>query len=269
LLWSEDRIAWDGAGLTLDRRIGPFRSRLDVAAADVRQVRLLVRDESLAVVRTTDVVRLTGLGTAPERREVRDALRSGLGVGTRPRRALAGAELPQGWQTTQDESGVLLLARSGARRPVQAGVLWTIAGATGAYLAYSLRLALAARHHHPGSLAALGLLTLLFLALATGAFWLSHGGSAIALGVHWIEFRRHWARRRWVDRVEHPFLRVERSLDSDGDEHAHLVVLDGRRRLRVASAMNGHDEVVMLARWVAARTGARLEIAREFDEDAA
>jgi hypothetical protein len=113
------------------------------------------------------------------------------------------------------------------------------------------------------------MLTLVFLGLVVGASYLSHGGTAIAIGSHWVEFRRHWYQRRWVERMNAPILRVERSIDTDGDEHANRVVVgDAGRRRGVTSAMNGHTEVVMLARWMAARSGAKLEIAREF-EDAA
>ena len=178
------------------------------------------------------------------------------------------AELPLGWDARPDDHGVMVLVRDRASRPVSAGVLWTLAVLVGAGLAWGIHSALT-QPTAPGGISGLFMLTLAFLALVTGASWLSHGGTVIAIGAHWVEFRRHWFQRRWIERMNQPILRVERSVDSDGDEHANLVVVgDAGRRRGVTSAMNAHVEVVMLARWMAARTGAKLEIAREF-EDAA
>jgi hypothetical protein len=263
MLWSEDRLSWDGMELRREERVGPFRGRRTFPAAEIRAIRLHARDGALVLARARDVVTLTRLGTREQRLEVCDALRAVFASAP-----VAGSELPIGWDATPDEHGAMVLVRDRVHRPARAAIMWALAGLAGAGLAYGIYLT-ATQPTVPGTTGGIVMLGFLFLGLATGASWYSHGGSAIAIGAHWVEFRRHWAHRRWIERVQQPILRVERTVDSDGDEHANLVVVgDAGRRRGVASAMNSHAEIVMLARWIAARSGVKLEVAREF-EDAA
>ena len=61
LLWSEDGVSWDSTGVTLDRRVGPFRSRRSLAAAEVREVRLHAHDRALVIGCGREVVEVTAL----------------------------------------------------------------------------------------------------------------------------------------------------------------------------------------------------------------
>ncbi len=94
LLASEDRIAWDGEGVEIFRRIGPFRRRRRWRAEKIEHVSLSRPDRALLLHTRRATHALTRWGSKAERAAVCDDLRRALGIAAREGAKAAAREAP-------------------------------------------------------------------------------------------------------------------------------------------------------------------------------
>jgi hypothetical protein len=255
LLASEDRIAWDGAGVEINRRLGPFRFRRAWRAEQIEHVSLSRPDRALLLHTPRATYALTEWGSKAERGEVRDEIRRVLGSTARAAAEAGDPEVPAGWVVSPASEGGTLLVRDPAARRGRAAAAWsvTIALAAGAAFAWSRGLL-------DGSAALAALLVL--CACAAGSAWASLGGTRIVVREGEIEFRPARLTGRSNTTLREARLSVEHTTDDDGDDWFELQARSGDQRRTIDRRMNESERVLQLARWIAAQSGAPLDLGR-------
>jgi len=260
LLSSEDHVAWDGSGLEVFRRVGPFRRRRAWRAAQIEHVSLSRSDHALLVHTPRATHALTEWGSKAERAAVRDEIRRVLKSGVHTK--AVGPLIPEGWTASPSGHEAMLLARDPAARRGQVAAAWLATVALGAaavaawqrgYLDVSLGLGEGA-----GTLAALVFLG----ACVAGSAWLTWGGMRVLVRQGEIEFRSGPLMGRGAETLKKPRLTVEHTTDEDGDDWFELQARTGDRRRTIYRRMNEVESILQLARWIAGRTGAPLDLGR-------
>ena len=257
---SEDRVAWDGTGVEIRRRLGPFRSRRTWHAEQIEHVSLSRPDRALLLHTPRATYALTEWGSKAERADVRDEIRDVLGSAARAASEAGDREVPAGWEASPESDGGTLLVRDPAARRGRAAAAWsmTIALAAGATFAWS-------RGVLDGSWALAALLAL--CACAAGSVWASLGGTRIVVREGEIEFRPAPLTGRSNATIREARLCVEHTTDDDGDDWFELQARSGDERRTIDRRMNESERVLQLARWIAARSGAPLDLGRGVEDD--
>jgi hypothetical protein len=154
------------------------------------------------------------------------------------------------------EGGLVRLSRSDPQtRRVGATVAWTIVGLTGLVWFGSIRIGAGV-----GSVVALAL-TLLLGFWAAWVTW-SHREWQVRHGQ--ITSHRRFAGWRRERMFQSGRLEVERSTDSDNDDHYHLRVLDAQGKRTIASEIHDDADIVDLGKWLSALTGFPLTLPHAF-----
>jgi hypothetical protein len=259
LLASEDRVAWDGAGVEIFRRLGPFRTRRRWSAEQIEHVSLSRPDRALLLHTPRATYALTEWGTRAERAEVRDEIRSVLGSTARAAAEAGEAEVPRGWVASPEADGGTLLVRDPAARRGRAAAAWggTMVLAAGAALAWTRELL-----DGPRALGAF----LALCACAAGSVWASLGGTRFVVREGEIEFRPARITGRSSVTLREARLSVEHTTDDDGDDWFELQVRSGDERRTIDRRMNESERVLQLARWIAAHSGAPLDLGRGVED---
>ena len=256
---SEDRLEWDGAGIEVLHRTGPFRSRRSWRADQIEHLSLSRADRALLVHTRRATHALTPWGTKRQRAAVCDEIRRAL---RSPGRALAkpaGAEPPRGWVSSPaGEGGTRLRRDLGRRAPLAWFATGTLAAA--AAIAWSNGSLDVAWLPVAGG-GAVAAAAAVALATAASARY-SFGGTEVVFRKGEIEFRRGplaWGARETLK----PFrLYVGHTTDDDGDDWFELQARSGDRHRAIEREMNDSETVLLLARWLADRSGADLDIGR-------
>lgn len=256
-----DEVRWDHEGIEVVRRAGPFASRRRLAWAEVRGGLSRRRGRLVAHTRRGPAT-IAALGTAGERDELAALLASawrearGGEAETRP----AFEQAPEGWTVETADDGRPLLTNDARSRRTAALVLALVAlflGMAGASIAGAARA--------PGAWVGAAVLGCLALLAAAGAAW---------SGLVRVELRPAPGQLRRVERIfgrertrdlSPARLRLERSLDADGDECWELVAIGPDERLSLASNSNGPGPARHLGLWLAARMQVELENGSEHD----
>ena len=102
---SEDRVEWDGAGIEVHHRTGPFRARRSWRTDQIEHLSLSRSDRALLLhtARATHV--LTPWGSKRQRAAVRDEIQRALKTSTRALAKPAGPEPPRGWVASPASGG--------------------------------------------------------------------------------------------------------------------------------------------------------------------
>ena len=260
LLWAWDRLEYDGAGLRLMSRVGPFVIRREWASDAIRGIATRRRDSALVIDEGSRIHVLTSFGARAEREALRDELRKVLGVASRAPAAADATDLPEDWESERDEAGTLRRFRRRAIRAAQVRVAWNAAAAVAVLAGHGPLSALRDGSWGAGETALVLIVTPLLLLFVGLSLWLSHGREDIGVHAGALEFRRRFLGRTRAVAVRPARLHVARNVDGDGDEWFRLRALDGARRRTLDRAMNAPERVVRLGRWLAAHTGLPLDI---------
>lgn len=255
LLWAEERLALEPDGVLVTRRLGPFLTRQKLARDEIRRVYVLPSTGALMAQVGTNTMKLTELGTAAERMEAADRLRSELRLTDEP--SATGEALPEGWQEMRDFRGDVIVVPDLRTRRLQAWIVTVIAALVGGGLFLLVRSSL-----HNENLWALTLMVGAFACwLAWQALWLHRGRK------EWrIERGRlvHQRRFGWTvtELGETRALELTESRDGDGDYwyrlEAPLTDQPGKkpgRRVTLQQVMHDPTEPRGLGLYLAKRAG--------------
>lgn len=264
---SEDRIAWDGTGVELFRRTGPFRSRRSWRSDQIEHLSLSRSDRALLLHTARATVALTEWGSKAERQgvcdEIRKVLRNPSRVTSRP----PGQEVPEGWVALAAPPDGTRLLKDPASRSRRAGAVWVftigLAGAAAAgYMMGTLDGFLGLGEGMVVVLAAF-----FVLAGVAGGAWLAFGGTELILREGSLELRRGWLAGGSSETLKRLKLSIEHSTDADGDDWFELQARSGEQRRTLDRGMDESEELIELGRWIAQRTGAPLDIKRGVETD--
>jgi hypothetical protein len=263
LVWSEDRILARADGVSVQHRMGPFRTRREVARQDIRWIETAPRSAVLVAETAAKTIQLSNLGSREERAEVAAMLRGRFGMTEHPDPTSEPGALPEGWVETSLPEGGFALTSDPARRHAKARAVTAIAMLSGA-VAVGLAI------HTWNSAAALPLFVMF---------------SAAAAGIAWGAWRLHHVRGEWVieggrmvlrrrsgstvrDLFEGRSLELTVTTDSDGDEWYALDALasaepepeaalgghrPGRTRHRITQMIHDPSTPRHLGVWLAQR----------------
>jgi hypothetical protein len=199
---------------------------------------------------------LTEWGSKAERAAVRDEIQKVLKSGAATR--AVGPGIPPDWAASPAGEGAVLLARTGRRGRVVAAWCATGALAVGAYFAWQRGYLDVSWGLGEGAGA---LAALLFLcACAAGSAWLSLGGARVVVRKGQIEFRSLAGGSN--ETLRKPKLAIEHTTDEDGDDWFELQARSGERRRTIDRRMNEAERILQLARWIAERSEAPLDLGR-------
>jgi len=267
LLSGEDRVVWDSDGVEIYRRIGPFRSRRRWRVEKIEHVSLSRPHRALLLHTRRATHALTRWGSKAERAAVRDELRRALGIPAREEAKSAGTETPKGWVSTPTPEGAWLLVRDPAIRRRQAAVAWSVTLGLAAGAVFAFGPGLVQGTWETGEALAAVAAALVLALFAFGSAWLSQGGTEMVVRPGEIEIRKRFFSRRSSQKLKPLRLRVEHSTDSDGDDWFELQARAGLDRRTIARRMNESESVLGLARWIAAKSGAPLDVGRGVEEE--
>jgi len=255
LTWSEDVLIARSDGLTLSRRLGPFRPRRELAKQDLRWITLRPRAGALVAETATATVELTSLWTREERGELAALLRREYHL---EERASGAAVLPLGWQEIITPEGVPALVVDLAHRATQARV----AGGVGVLFATIAAVLTVDATRDPSRFPLAALAVLATVLLAWGTLWLARGRVEWRIGNGRLTLQRRYG-PGLRELFEARALELTMSTDGDGDEWFALVAVAstssppgraGRHsRRRVHHAMNDAAAPRRLGEWLAAR----------------
>ena len=282
---SEDRVEWDDSGVTVHRRVGPFRARKTWRAERIEHVSLGRSDRTLTLHTTRGARVLTEWGSKAERAAVCEEVRAAFGLaaaeGTRRRMgkraeakprdrrkpalklirgagARAGAGPPAGWVALPAEDGATRLVRDPAARRARVLGAWTAtaalaAAAVTAYGSGAMDVGWAPE-------VALAALAILAIVLAAGrSAWLTFADTEIVVRPRAIEVCPGLRASRVLDPVR---FSVEHSTDSDGDDWFELHARAGFEHVVLERRMNESEPVLALAHWLARQSAAPLDLGR-------
>jgi len=257
---SEDHVAWDGSGVEVFRRTGPFRRRRAWRSEQIDHVSLGRWDHALLLHTPRATHALTEWGSMVERAAVRDEIRRVLRSGIHTR--AAAAAVPAGWVASESGEDTMVLARDPAQRRARAGAAWTATAALTAVAVFAWQRGyLDASWGLGEGAAALAALAALCACVA-GSAWLSLGGTQIAVRKGEIEFRPGLLAGSGAETLRKPRLAIEHTTDEDGDDWFELQARSGERRRTIDRRMNEAEQTLQLARWIAERSEAPLDLGR-------
>jgi hypothetical protein len=254
LLWAEDRFTVHPRGVTLTRRLGPFRSTRELPREAVRAVYVRLYQTALMAQVGQERLELSTLGTTEERTETAALIREAF---TLPDRngPLPSEALPDSWKEVPAPEGGALLVPDPKRRHGQALAL-SMVTAGGWIVAGSLARD-AFRNPSLGALAAMSLAAVFWLTWKT--VWLWRGRK------EWrMEAGRLVQQRRFDGRVtvlgEGRRLELTDSTDSDGDHWYDLAaVSDSGTRRSLLHTIHDPTDPRLLGEWLARRAGIPLD----------
>jgi hypothetical protein len=224
LLWSEDRIIANGAGLTLASSRGPFRIRREFPRDEVRRILIATKNGGLAVETTKGQFLLSRNGSPAVRAEAIRVLEAELGLSAAISRSepareaevwVAGevVELPKGWQEIITPEGEKALVPDVAIRKKQARMVSIFGLAMAAAAVFA-----ASQLRHGFAAIPFALITTFFtVGLASGAVWLSRGRMEWRIGSGRITLRRRFG-ATVKDLFEAVRLELSVKTDSDSDD---------------------------------------------------
>lgn len=263
LVWAEDRVLARPDGLTLERRLGPFRSRRQLARTDLRWIETAPRTATLVAETSAKTVELSRLGSRDDREGAARMLREWLGMSERVDPTTDPGLLPEGWEeATLPEGGVALVSDPRQRR-AQARAVTAIAAAAGGVTVF-----LAIRAWSDASLVPLlALVAAASAGMCWGAWRLHHIRGEWAIGGGRITLRRR-SGPRLRDLFVGRSLELSVSRDSDGDEWYALDALDvetrgeapagrgpSKSRHRITQSIHDPSTPRHLGAWLAQRAG--------------
>jgi hypothetical protein len=162
--------------------------------------------------------------------------------------------------------GARVLMRSPSQRRARAVLVWILALLAGGGWVGMVADSLAEPPDDPGAFVGMALLGTFAALLLGAASWLTFGRTELRLASQSLQVRRHFGPRSWTQAFDPPHLRIERSTDSDGDEHFTLVVRSGRQRHHLAQSVDQAGPVIYLGRWIAEQTGTHLDLAPDVED---
>lgn len=265
LLAGRDEVLLRGDGLVLSAGwLG--RGRREVSRGEMSGLEIRSNGGALVLhLRDGKTVSLSSLGTLEDRAALREEIRARYGIAAPEEAAdlvsggLAGA-LPKGWEAVPEPTGEWTLGLDAKARRQAAGCLLTLAALGTVGLAF-WESSQGWWRAEPLSLAFLGgALTTLFAGTAILALaLLGFAREELRVSPNRLEIRKRFGPWRWSRTLVGGTLVVSSHVDSDGDEWGRLdaVTPDGRRK--VWGGTEGRATAVLLGRFLAARSGWRLE----------
>jgi hypothetical protein len=261
-VWAEDLITAASGGLIVERRRGPFRSKLEVSSHLLRRIHVLTGHGKLTAETDSGSVEISGLGTVDERKRAATTLGNYLGLDYEPEADESSADLPKGWKEVISPEGQVVLVEDPEQRRKLARIL---AGLTAAGLVGSSMLV----YRTLENLNALPLAAMICaatLGLAAGTNWLFRGRMEWRVGSAGLTLHRRYG-RRVREAFQARALELTVSSDSDNDRWYVLDALASetpgamnapeskKGRRRVYRAIHDPTEPRQLARWLSNRTG--------------
>ncbi|HEV8269186.1 MAG TPA: hypothetical protein VGR00_13165 [Thermoanaerobaculia bacterium] len=261
LLFGVDRFVLRHDGFEL--RPGPFGKRRFLDRSSLAYLTLRPNDGSLtAELKGPDgakSVSLTSLGTPADREWLRDLLRERYSL-PRERPGFAGgvpggeALLPADFETTIGPDGALLVMRRRKGQRQVAGCAWAVAATGAAFFAAIAR----------GDHAAPAVGTILVSLVVLTALWCTFAREWWVVRPGVLESRLSFPGFRRVNIARDATLVLSVSRDSDGDAwydlRAHPAI---GKSFRVTNSINNASEPIALGRYLAEKTGFRLDIPPE------
>ena len=187
LLMGEDRLLAGPAGLTVEHRYGPFRSRQTFARDVIRHLDAHSRPGRLQIETTTATRELSTLGTYAEHVQAAQALERELNLSASDA-AAASRELPPGWQEALTPEGERVLIQDPALRATRARGAAIAAMVTGAAALGLVSVAL----RQPPLFALVAFLVILTVVLSGIALWMTRGRMEWKFGIGQLVLRRRW-----------------------------------------------------------------------------
>ena len=154
-----------------------------------------------------------------------------------------------------------------AIRRRQAAVAWSVTVGLAAFAAWTFGRDYLQGAWGVGEALAAVAATVVLVVLAAGSAWLSHGGTDFLVRPGELEIRRRYFAQRSSQKLKPLRLRVEHSTDSDGDDWFDLQARAGESRRTIERRMNESEDVLQLARWIAEKSGAPLDVGRGVEEE--
>ncbi len=269
LLWGEDTLLVDGAGLTRVRRAGPFRRTKSWARDTIRGFDV-TPSRSFQLLTSSGAVTLSDLGTIGEREALAGELREAFGgaPAATPENPSASAttlapdepvQLPDRWIETIDPDGTFAIVPEPRARQRGARIVWVLALLL---LLFDARLFASVTDGGRTLLAPLIVVSALAALLVWGAAWLSWGRVELR-----VEDGRIVVRRRLGARVRDVFegnaLQITVGSDEGTDTWSLDLLAEGaspstdvRTRLtrrNLAHGTNDRTRPFALGRYLAAR----------------
>ncbi len=256
LLFGADEVRWDREKVEVNHLAGFFGSKQCIAWADLRDLRIV----GMRVVAETrrGLVQFVLVGSGAEREELVHALRDAWqasGAATALPDASADEALPAGWrhETAGDGRDALVGGTASTRAvAVFLGLFATVFGfAGGAALRQAFQ-------GHVGGWAGMPFLLIGGL-MGFGALWIAHARTEYHWGAGSLERVTRAFGRTWTKEYTPLSLKLEQGKDSDGDVMWRLAAVAPGRREVIASNRDVPGDARRVGRWLAAKTGVRLE----------
>jgi len=254
-VWGVDRIAWDATGVWRNARVGHFGRERFYSRDEIQRVRAR-RGKGVVLETVRGTAEVSAYGTEHDLAELRAEIEQALSLGDK---AETPAELPKGWEAAVDLEGTPVLQKMPALRRRQAAFVTAIFLA----LALAVGVLLAGGESVSNAPAWVPVFVLGLLAAGTGAgaAWLWFGGEAIRLKPAHADVLRWFGSRRWLREYASASIRLEHSVDGDGDDWYKLVLRGSSGAKTLAHCLRDSHELEQLGRWIAARLGRELEMA--------
>jgi hypothetical protein len=251
-MWGVDRIEWDASAVKRTARVGRFGSTRIFSRDEIQRVRLR-RGKGVALETTRGLVELTSFGADQDLAELRAEIEQALSLGDR---AALPAELPKDWEAAVDVEGIPVLRKNPAMRRRQATFVTAIFLALA--LAVGILVAGGENGSHTPRWVSITVLGLLAAGVGLGAAWLWFGGEAIRLKPAHADVLRWFGSRRWLFEYASASIRIEHSVDGDGDDWYKLVLRGSYGAKTIAHCLRDSHELEQLGRWIAMRLGVEL-----------
>jgi hypothetical protein len=251
-LWGRDELELSQDRLVLFTSAWPWRKLRELPA---RSVRALVQRNPWAPLRLeleTETVQVTDLGSREERQALREALQRRLKLRGEPAPDETPREVPAGWECEKVPGHQLLLQRSRRIRRQQAIFCFALAGLV------AVPALIDSADGRPT--AGMPILAVLFSICAVGGHWLWQGEEQWLLGHGKGARIRRWAGREWRRTLDVCELVVERTADSDGDEHYRLFLFGAQGELTLERQVDEKPRTLGLGRYLAAHSSLPLRI---------
>lgn len=261
LVWAEDRVIARGDGISVLRRLGPFRSRRDIPRHGLRWIDTAVHNAALVAETPVKTIEISKLGSRQDREEAAAMLRQWLGMSERTDPDAEPGALPEGWEETVLPEGGFALISDHRQRHAQARAVTVIALFAGGIAAF---LAVQAATD-PAVIPVLAMVATAAAGIGWGAWRLHHIRGEWVIGNGVVTLRRRTGSRT-RDLFEGRSLELTVSRDSDGDEWYALEALTGaepepdaivhrssKTRHRIAHAIHDPSVPRRVGVWLAQR----------------
>ena len=257
LLIGSERLEATPRRLVVESAVGFWRKRRTLGAAQITSLAIRRRDRRLVALTGDEAVVLSWYAEAEDRQILLEALQATLQLAppSEPLHRQALLTTPADFDAVREADGATLLVpipALGRRQARTALLLAVIFGAAAAGIGL----------HSLGGGAVLGAPAVLLLLVTLN---LRFGRVLWRLRQGHLERRRELFGRSWAQPFPSPSLRLMDSTDSDGDHRFTLEVASGPTRRAVLSSSDP-AKPLHLARWLAARLDAPLQLPPRIDE---